>query len=101
MLEDFVKPVQIGSLSVTLPALITAVCGLLLGLVCGLKIHIVLGLTIPLTFLVGAYNVNCTVVGHCNIWASFLTGMYVVYTIMFALVVMLKGKQVISLLKKK
>ena len=86
MLDNFVQVINIGKLQVTIPAFITAVCGLILGLVCAFKIHYIFALTIPLTFFIAAYNVNCTVVGHCNLWATILTVLYLINTAIFTYV---------------
>jgi hypothetical protein len=80
MLNQFVRPVKIGNLELTLPSLITAVAGIALGIVLAYKVNPMLGITVPLAFFVGAYNVNCTVVGQCNVWAVTLGSLYFIYT---------------------
>lgn len=98
MLENWTRTVQIGKLSITLPALVTAICGLVIG---GLTMILrykelsnpfVLGgiLMIPLVFLYSAYIVNCTIVGHCNTVAVVLSFLYVLYTIILMGAVLMK-----------
>lgn len=75
------KIITIGKLKLTLPSFITAVCGIFVGLVTSIKLNPFMGLVTVLPFLIAAYTVNCTIVGHCTTWAWVLTTLYVVYVL--------------------
>lgn len=64
--------ITVGSLQVTLPAFITAMTGIVLGLVSLFKGSKEVGLVFMLLLLLQSYSINCAVVGHCNSWAWFL-----------------------------
>ena len=70
--------VKIGSLKLSMQAVVVAACGIVFGLVVGLTYNVVVGLIAILPFFMGAYTVNCTVVGHCTVWAWILTIVYVI-----------------------
>jgi hypothetical protein len=72
------KIITVGKLKLTLPSFITAVCGIIVGLATSIKINPFVGLAAVVPFLIAAYTVNCTVVGHCTTWAWVLTVLYVV-----------------------
>jgi hypothetical protein len=35
-----------------------------------------------LSFILAAYNINCTITGHCIVWSYFLVGIYLIYSSM-------------------
>jgi hypothetical protein len=98
------KVIMIGKLKLTLPSLITLVCGAVIATVFAIKISPIMGLGVMLPFLLATYNVNCTVVGHCSAWAMVLALFYVVYTLsVLMLVVFVKpssGMKNIDSMKK-
>ena len=79
-INDLVPPqyVKIGSLTLSMQAVVVVACGLVFGLVVGLTYNVVAGLIVILPFFMGAYTVNCTIVGHCTVWAWILTIIYVI-----------------------
>ncbi len=68
----FSDQVSIGSITLTRSALIMLIAGLILSLVIALTVPfgIFIGLFVFLGVCVGAYNVNCAVVGKCYNWAA-------------------------------
>jgi hypothetical protein len=61
--------ITVGSLKMTLPALVNTITALLVGMFVSYKGQPAVGITAMLTMLVNSYTINCTVVGHCNVWA--------------------------------
>jgi len=80
--------VTIGSLNITIPALITAISGLILGIILAFKINMYMGLILLPVILIAAYNVNCAIVGHCTTWAWILTGVYMLYVLMVSVMML-------------
>jgi hypothetical protein len=76
------KTVTIGKLTMTLPAFTIAVLGALTGVYSLMKGNSVVGLGLMLFLFVQAYTINCTVVGHCDMWAWALTIVYILSAIM-------------------
>lgn len=82
--------VQIGSLVISVQAAAIAATAMVSALVSLIVLHKYLPfasrMSIALSLLLGgfvaAYNVNCTVVGHCNVWAWFLTVIFIFNTVM-------------------
>ena len=74
--------ISVGSLRMTLPAFIVALAALVMGGFLSMKVHTVVGLMLMLVMFVNAYTVNCTITGHCNVWAWVLTVTYVLATAM-------------------
>jgi len=80
------KTITIGSLTISQQAFIVAITGLVVGLVLlvtlpkGFK---VLGLISILTSFVASYNVNCTLVGQCVVWAWVLTAMAIFNAVVY------------------
>ncbi len=87
--------IQLGTLKLTLPSFITAVCGLVIGAIIGIKINIITGLLVVAAAFVQAYTINCIVIGHCTTWAWILSSIYVLYAaIMIVLLFMSMAKGV-------
>ncbi len=63
------------------PASITIFIGILVSLAILVfkKDMFVPSLVILSGFLLASYNVNCSITGHCNIWAWFLSMCYFIY----------------------
>ena len=76
------KTVTIGKLTMALPAFTIAVLGALTGVYSLMKGNSVVGLGLMLFLFVQAYTINCTVVGHCDLWAWILTVGLVISSIM-------------------
>ena len=76
------KTVTIGKLNMTLPAFTIAVLGALTGVYLLMKGDAAMGLGLMLFLFVQAYTINCTVVGHCDLWAWILTVGLVISSIM-------------------
>lgn len=72
--------IRVGSLNLSVQALITAV----LGIVAGLAIIIAapklwfLSVFIIIAFFANAYTINCTLVGHCYTWAWILVAVAII-----------------------
>ena len=80
------KTVTIGSLTISQQAFIVAITGLVLGLVLLVvlpKEFKIIGLLSILSSFVASYNVNCTLVGHCVLWAWFLTGVAIFNAVVY------------------
>jgi hypothetical protein len=72
--------INIRGYSVALPAVIIAAVGLFIGvsmIVVTPKLFLA-GLSVMASFLIAAYNVNCVVVGSCEMWAWTLFGLFIV-----------------------
>lgn len=82
------KMVSIGPFKITLAAFITFVAGIFvaIALLFAGSIGPMMSLFTLFVFMILSYNVNCLQLGHCNIWAWFLTIVYVIYAT-FVLVV--------------
>jgi len=80
--------ISVGSLRMTLPAFIVALAALVMGGFLSMKGQTVVGLGLMLGMFVNAYTVNCTIAGHCNVWAWVLTVTY-----LFATAMILGGKK--------
>ena len=68
--------INVGPVSMTLPAFTTAITGLLAGMLLVFKGQAMIGFSIMLVLFMNAYTVNCTVIGHCNTWAWVLAISY-------------------------
>ena len=86
--------VKVGGLNMTVQALVTLVSGLIIGIVlaCVSSAGVAIGIPLFLAFCVAAYNVNCAIVGHCQVWANVLTCVYAIYAIVCLLSLMM-GKE--------
>jgi hypothetical protein len=95
--------IQIGTLKLTLPSFITAVCGLVIGAIVGVKINLITGLLVVAAAFVQAYTINCIVLGHCTTWAWILSSIYILYAaIMIILLFISLGKRIpLKTLSKK
>lgn len=86
--------IRIGSLNLSVQALITAV----LGIVAGLAIIIAapqlwfLSLFIIIAFFANAYTINCTLVGHCYTWAWILVAVAIILFLNLMITVWLTRK---------
>ena len=65
-----------------MPAFIVAIAALITGGFLATKGQAVVGLGLMFGMFVNAYTVNCTVAGHCNVWAWVLTVTYLLATAM-------------------
>jgi len=77
------KIITVGKLKLTLPAMITVVGGMVVGLITALKFSWLAGIIMILVFFVAAYNINCATVGHCTTWAWVLTIIYLINVLIF------------------
>lgn len=70
------KTVTVGRLQMTVPALVVAVLGALIGL--GSIVHgqALTGFVFMFLFFLQSYTINCTVVGNCTTWAWVLAVAY-------------------------
>ena len=68
------KIIEIGSLRIALPSLITVIVGIVIGLVLIIALPNMwhLGIMTMASFFVSSYTINCSVVGRCFAWAWFL-----------------------------
>jgi hypothetical protein len=74
--------VKIGSLTVSVQAAIVAACGVAVGLLAAYYVNVFVGVLMMIPFFVNAYGINCTIVGHCTIWAWTLCIVYVLSTVL-------------------
>jgi len=61
---------------ITQQALIISIVGAIAGIFIAMKGMVIPGLIVMFGAFVAAYNANCAVVGHCNIWAWILAIFY-------------------------
>jgi hypothetical protein len=100
------QPTLLDRLQVTPQALTVAVSGLLLSFLISYMAQLVvpwgwtLGLLILPLFLLGAYSVNCMVVGSCAVWAWILAALYVINVVLTSLVTVPKFQKVQGALAK-
>ena len=71
-------------------AFIVALAGAVAGIFFGYKLSPVVGLLLMGGAFLGAYNANCAVVGHCDIWAWTLAVVYVVNVLLLGRMAMKK-----------
>lgn len=69
-------------IKMTRQAFLILITGIIAGVLVAFKKHPEIGVSIVLGAAVQAYTVNCTVVGHCNLWAWILTVGLVISSIM-------------------
>ena len=67
---------SVGSLKITQQAFIISIVGAIVGILIAMKGMVIPGLIVMFGAFLAAYNSNCTVVGHCNIWAWTLAIVY-------------------------
>ena len=77
------KIITVGKLKMTLPAMITVIGGMVVGLITALAIGWLTGIMMIFVFFVAAYNINCATVGHCTTWAWTLTIIYLINVAIF------------------
>jgi len=75
------RKMVIGKLKMSLFAFIVAICGIFIGLMFSFKLHPLLGIVITGSFFLAAYNINCVIVGKCEIWAWILLIIYLLNTV--------------------
>ena len=81
-MQDIIhKKMVVGKLKMSLFAFIVAICGIFVGLIFSFKVHPLLGIVITGAFFLAAYNINCVIVGKCEIWAWILLIIYLLNTI--------------------
>lgn len=76
------KSYVIFGIPISLNALIVLVSGTILCIVIMFiypPYTVFLGIYAFLIILLLSYNINCVIVGHCKVWAWFLTIFYVIY----------------------
>ena len=70
------KTVNIGRLQMTMPALLVAILGALVGIGSIFHGKTLEGFVFMFLFFIQSYTINCTVVGNCKMWAWALALMY-------------------------
>lgn len=76
--------IQIGSLRISVQALVVAIAGIVFSMAMSYIIGImipygyIVGLFLLPVFLLAAYSINCMIVGECVVWAWILTVLYVI-----------------------
>ena len=77
-----VKMVSFGKMNVSLAAFITLIVGILASLliifISPNAIGIIFAIYILLSVLLTSYNINCTQLGHCKLWAWTLTVLFII-----------------------
>lgn len=81
--------ITIGSLTMTRASLIVAIIGIVIALfltiflpLAGVTSGFLMGLIILLGFFIGAYNMNCVVLGQCTTYATILMTVYIIYAVL-------------------
>jgi|UniRef100_A0A6C0ECE4 hypothetical protein len=67
--------ITIGSITMTYDAFATLISGIVLILIIKLryaKLNYSIYLFILIIFIYNAYNINCMIIGSCNLWARYL-----------------------------
>ena len=87
-----VKMIDFFGIKISLNAYIILIAGLIM---CIVIMFIgpygpIAGIVAFLFVILVAYNVNCTLVGHCRVWAWFLTVFYIIYAIVIVMVMYMK-----------
>lgn len=81
---------------ITQQAYLIALAGIVLAvIVVALTLNmqgVVIALALLLSFFIYAYNVNCTIVGKCHVWAWLLTVLYVLNAVTVGTGLLFVGK---------
>lgn len=81
---------------ITQQAYLIALAGIVLAvIVVALTLNmqgVVIALALLLSFFIYAYNVNCTIVGKCHIWAWLLTILYILNAVTVGTGLLFVGK---------
>jgi hypothetical protein len=90
-----VKMIDFFGIKISLNAYIILMAGLIM---CIIMMFIgpygpLIGIVAFLFVILSAYNVNCTLIGHCKVWAWFLTVFYIIYAIIVVMSMYLKYKK--------
>lgn len=98
-----VKMVQLGSVKITLAAFVTLVAGLVLAVALFFvgSFGPILSVYVLLVFMLLSYNVNCAQLGHCKVWAWFLTIVYVFYALVIVFATFTKKDLLVKALSEK
>ena len=78
-----VRMVSFGGVKISMNAYMIVIAGIILSVTLAFLVPQVgplVGLFVLFLFMVLSYNVNCVLLGHCHIWAWFLTITYLIYT---------------------
>lgn len=90
------KTVTIFGKEISLNAFIVLVAGSVLSIVVSALFFpygLAIGLVIFIGSLIAAYNVNCTLVGHCEVWAWILVFLYVIAIVMHLVMIFSDKKE--------
>jgi len=68
--------ISLGSLKITNQAFIISIIGIVIGIFIAFQKMPIPGLMIMAGAFLAAYNANCSVIGHCDIWAWSLVIVY-------------------------
>ena len=93
------KTVTIGNLKISLFSLIVVVSGLVAGLFVSYMTNPVVGLILIAGSFLGAYNLNCVIVGDCKMWAWVLLVTYVLNSLLVFVPYFAAGSKVMSMSK--
>lgn len=85
------KTITLGELTLSIQSFIVAVVGIFASLVLAVFVRPIAGAMTLLAFFVAAYNVNCTLVGQCTVWAWTLTGLYGLYVVLILASIILRS----------
>lgn len=81
---------------ITQQAYLIALAGIILAvIVVALTLNmqgVVIALALLLSFFIYAYNVNCTIVGKCHVWAWLLTILYILNALTVGTGLLFAGK---------
>ena len=93
--------IKIGKLKISLQSLIIVIGGIFLSLILSVFLNIWVGLGLLPIFLLSAYNVNCTLVGHCTIWAWILTSLFLIQVLSYLLIFIVNGPETLKNVLKR
>ena len=96
MEENGKKIITIGKLKISYPSFIMAISGIVVSIILSFFINIWFGISVLPVFLLAAYNVNCSIVGHCYVWAWILTSLFLLQLISYIFIIMMTGRKGIA-----
>lgn len=92
--QQQIKMIDFFGIKISLNAYIILIAGLIMCIVIMFigPLGPLFGVIAFLFVILSAYNVNCTLVGHCKVWAWFLTVFYIIYAIVVVMTMYMKYK---------
>jgi hypothetical protein len=92
-MEGMDRIITIGKVKISLPSLVMVVAGIIVSLIVSLSVNVWFGLGLLPVFLLSAYNVNCSIVGHCVLWAWVLVSIFLLQLLSYIMIIMMSSKK--------